>query len=705
VTEWTERSLPQSRRDALGRVTRFEHDRLGRLIRTVHPFAGAAAEERIVYDDRGNTRIQIDAEGRAKTLYDREGRVLRIENAAGGAKESSYDPAGNKILETNWFDATSPRFVATFAYDGASRLIRKSEPLGKVTDFDLDGVGNVIRETLTDASDPAFEPRVNEYDYDALNRRMRTRRDLGTRKPEVVVRYDGNGNKVYERDPLGREALYRYDALNRQIEASEPEWTLGKRKITQALYDGNGNRVEERRLNDPVPQIRRFRFDDVNRLKELEDARRAVTYLDYDAVGNLVREIDPRVAVRLHAYDDRNRRSSTTIPVAALGSPVVTRFVYDRVGNLMEEHQPNGNVVRNTYDSLNRLTSTEDSLGPVGRYAYDARGNRTLEIDANGNRTENFYDALGRLERQELPESRTRSLRVRRRRQSHPRDQPPGLRSRDGLRPARPSGDDHGPPAVPIHGGTNVRRRRQQDRRARSARQRHDLRVRRSEPAQENHGPRSRLHAGVRVRRRGNQTFARDRRVVTETSYDPENHVIFVRRDGLTLRRIEYDANGNRLFETDARGAITGFEHDERNLLTAENGVLAAITRYKLDAMGDRVEERDPEGRTTLRSFDLRRRLERETNGAGETTEYGYDLNGNRTRTRRPEGNEWTFAYDGVNRLESVTDPLSSVTQYGYDPNGNRTRIEDANGNVTTFEYDNLDRLSAMVYADLAHEE
>jgi len=707
VTEWTERSLPQLRRDALGRFTRYEHDRLGRPTKTVHPVADSPAEDRVVYDDRGNTQSQIDAEGRTtRTFYDLEGRVLRVENAEGGAMENGYDPAGNKIRQSNWFDTTSPRFDATFIYDDASRLSRKVEPLGKITDFAYDGASSVKRETLLDVSDPAFEPRVNEYDYDGLNRRIRIRRDLGPRKPEVAIRYDGNGNKVFERDPLGQEVFYRYDALNRQIEASEPEWKPGQRKITRALYDGNGNRIEERRLNEFVPQTRQFRYDELNRLKERQDARVAVTYFDYDAVGNLIREIDPRVTVRLHTYDVRNRRRTTTVRLDQ-AAQVVTSFRYDRVGNLLEERQPNGNVVRHAYDRLNRLVSSEDSLGPLGRYEYDARGNRTLDVDANGNRAENFYDALNRLERQELPESKTRrfgyDVAGNRTSETNPR----GFKTEmayDRLdRLVKTT--DTAPFLFTVErayddAGNKIEER---DRRGNATFFVYDALNRLTkitDPAPLGFVQEFAYDAV------GNQVRATVRRgIVTETRYDAENHVLSVRRDGLLLQINEYDANGNRLFETDARGTVTGFEYDGRNLLIAENRVLAAITRYKLDLMGDRVEERDPEGRVTVRTFDLRRRVETETNGDGETTEYGYDGNGNRTRRKMPEGNAWTFGYDGANRLTSVTDPLSNLTQYVYDGNDNRTRVEDASSHVTGFEYDEIDRLSAMVYADLAREE
>jgi YD repeat-containing protein len=125
----------------------------------------------------------------------------------------------------------------------------------------------------------------------------------------------------------------------------------GTTPITQAftMETETGSRKDAStspRLRFAVPP------DELNRLKGAR-TRGAPSPFDYDAVGNLVREIDPRVTVRLYAYDARNRRRSATVRLDQVSEPrrnVVTSFRYDRVGNLLEERQPNGNVVRHAYD-------------------------------------------------------------------------------------------------------------------------------------------------------------------------------------------------------------------------------------------------------------------------------------------------------------------------------------------------------------------
>ncbi|MCP3982059.1 MAG: RHS repeat protein, partial [bacterium] len=397
-TEWNERSLPQREGDALGRETLIETDTLGRVIRRTLP---DDLVEQVIYDDVANTRTQIDAEGRSTvTSFDLEGRVVRIDNAAGGTKVFAYDPEGTKTLESPWFDDDTPRDDTTFVYDDAGRLDHRTEPLGRITTYVHDGAGNVISETLSDADDPDFEPRITETDYDAMNRTITVRRRLGNEWVTSHMRPDGEGNKVLELDALGRETSHVYDELNRLLETAEPEG-----RVTRNAYDGNSNLIRSTLLNQPEDQVRELVYDQANRLITSVDAEGHSQSIEYDDVGNVLREIDARGHMVSHEYDERNRKRRTTVHLDA--GDAVTEMDYDGVGNLTEQRQPNGNVVANVYDDLNRLTSTADSLGAVASFEYDVRSRRAAEIDARGHRTESIYDALDRLVRQDLPEERT----------------------------------------------------------------------------------------------------------------------------------------------------------------------------------------------------------------------------------------------------------------------------------------------------------
>ena len=232
--------MPEREVDALGRVTLIETDSLGRVIRQTLPDTEV---EQVSYDDAANTRTEIDAEIRSTlTRFDLEGRVVRVDNAAGGTKIFEYDLEGNKILESTWFDDDTPRADITFVYDDAGRLERRTEPLGRVTTYVHDGTGNLISETLSDAGDASFEPRITETDYDAMDRAITMRRRLDGNWLTSHMVYDGEGNKVLEVDALGRHTSHTYDELNRRLATFEPE-----SRVTRNAYDGNGNLIRSTR--------------------------------------------------------------------------------------------------------------------------------------------------------------------------------------------------------------------------------------------------------------------------------------------------------------------------------------------------------------------------------------------------------------------------------------------------------------------------
>ena len=373
------RSRLTERTDAEGRTTKFEYDTLDRLTSTTRPQVPEGIPvDRVTYFDVERTQWSVDAESRGTLSgFDREGRIIWVDNAEGGTKRFDYDLAGNKILESSWFDNDTPRLDTEFTYDDAGRLEYRIEPLGRQTHYEYDAVGNLVAETLEDTQGGLFDDRRVEHDYDELNRTIRTRRFLGNRPITEEAVLDGEGNAVLLRDALGRETNQRFDALNRRIEVLEPLWRPGRRRTTEFAYDGNGNLIRQTLLNEDLAdqandQVTEFEYDELNRLESQEvilstDISEETTF-GYDKVGNLEFQIDPRLHKVSYSYDALNRRRTTEqnlTPLSDLGW-VVTGMSYDLVGNKVEELHPNGNVVTHRYDDLNRLEESSDSLGTLG---------------------------------------------------------------------------------------------------------------------------------------------------------------------------------------------------------------------------------------------------------------------------------------------------------------------------------------------------
>jgi YD repeat-containing protein len=619
------RSQPETQIDALNRTTTFRYDSLNRRTATIYP---DDTVEETLYDDINRQIFETDGEDRVtRSDYDLEGRVLRIVNAEDGIKEFEFDLAGNKTLESSWFDQDTPRFDTIFTYDNAGRLQTRTEPLGRITTYSYDGVGNVTNETIVG---PGMAPRVTNTSYDGLNRPIVITQQNNDGPVVTKIKYDGEGNRVLEVDPLERETSSQYDGLNRLIQKTEP---LGR--ITQFLYDGNGNLLEERRANTTGEQVRIFEYDRNNRLTSRKDALKEETIFEYDPAGNIERRIDPRLHVITFDYDDRDRLEKETRK-RALGD-VVTEFDYDRVGNLTEQRLPNNNVIIRTYDELNRLKTESDTLGPLATFDYDARGNIIEQTDANDNLAETDYDELDRVTEQRLPEDRKLTFTY---------DAVDNVLTRTDARRNTTTFEydrlnrltktvDPAPFSYTVESEYDRAGNRlsEKDRRGNVTVFEYDD-LNRLERIID--PPPLSFVREFTYDTLGNQITEKDRRdILLEFEYDLENRLLKTTRAGLVIEEIEYDQNGNRRFVTDANRNITGFEYDELDRLTAENRPLAAITRFTLDEIGNIREERDPENRITVRDYDLRQRLTIETNDANETTEFGSNQRDHCLRLRR----------------------------------------------------------------------
>ncbi len=670
--KYDERSRRISMTDPLANEYEYSYNELDQLIKQTDPYGN---EHLFSYDHVGNKLTETDEEGRiTKWSYDGKNRIKTITNALNKTKTIDYDGVGNKISETDWNGV-----AVTFDYNEGNQLIKKTEPLGRITTFVPDPVGNVKSETDALA-------HTTSYEYDGLNRRTKI---TNANDDFMLIEYDGE-NKTIEQDYLGRQTSFAYDDMNRLTTVTEP---LGR--ITQFKYDLNGNKIEE---IDPLDNSKLFTYDELNRLVRITDREGFKTQYEYDANGNQTKVIDARLSDTVHEYDKLNRKIKTTDPAG-----YETKYGYDKVGNLVREEWANGNIIINIYDDLNRHTSSTDTIGPVVTKEYDDNGNVLEETDANSNLTTHEYDDLNQLTKSTMPESRVTEygydLVGNRTSVKNPRLYTTQYAYDNLNRLEKVIDPDLNTIEYTYDAVGN--KKSEKDKRDFTTNFDYDDLNRLTTVTD----PLTQVITNV-YDLNGNLIRITDKRdIVTENQYDNENRPTVVIKDGVTISTTEYDEVGNVEFVTDANGNKIAYLYNERNLVTTESLPLAAVTTHQYDSMGDRKQTRDPEGRIITKNFDLRRRLETETNGELETTTYGHDGNGNRISMRRPNGNTWTYSYDGADRLQEVTDPLLGKSSFGYDANGNLESQTNANLKTTTHEYDKLDRKVATIYPDTARQE
>jgi YD repeat-containing protein len=327
---------------------------------------GAGAQTRFEYDAAGRLISSIDAMNQAEIYrLDAFGNRVEVHNRLGGVTFYTYDAHGLVLTETT--DAS----VRTGATSGigsvAPAIVNRSV---------YDARGNRIRSIEAEGS---ADQRVTDFTYDALDRLVERREaPLAGQTAQRISTfgYDRRGNLVSEATAGGGKVFSYYDGGDRRVAqvrrvgiASE---TVANAEVATFEYDANGNvRFQGEangRLTFPTTVA-----DRVPVLPEGTTFRR--TEYRYDAGNRLTDTLAPDPVV-VGAWQGSSFIASTRTGTDAL---VLAHREYDAAGNLTREVDGNGGVVRNYYDLAGRATGRIDQRGFVTRWERDAEGNVVKE--------------------------------------------------------------------------------------------------------------------------------------------------------------------------------------------------------------------------------------------------------------------------------------------------------------------------------------
>lgn len=159
-----------------------------------------------------------------------------------------------------------------------------------------------------------------------------------------------------------------------------------------------------------------------------------------------------------------------------------------------------------------------------------------------------------------------------------------------------------------------------------------------------------------------------------------------------------YDDHGRCVRNDGSDGFLAGrFEYAERR--TVFTDALGADTTFDLDERGRVVRETDALGAATVSEWDDAGRLRSRTDPLGRTTSYRYDEDGNLVTVVRPDGRRATATY-GPDRLPTtVTEPDGAVWRREHDAEGNLVSVVDPTGARTSFTYGPRGRLTGVTDA------
>jgi RHS repeat-associated protein len=338
------------------------------------------------------------------TLANSRGMLASITNAVGHVTTiTAYNAHGQPLSMT---DANG--LVTTMTYDARMRLKSRTVSgtgINETTAYDYDGVGQLIKVTLPDAS-------FITYTYDGAHRLTQIQ---DSQANKIVYTLDAMGNRTGEQatDPAGLLARSRtrvYDALNRlkqDIGATTPAT-----QISQYGYDNQGNGTT---TTDPLSRVTTNAFDALNRLVQVTDPNTptaGITKYDYDIQDNLTKVVDPKFSPQgasapatTYTYNGFNELLSQTSPDTG-----ITSYTYDAAGNMLTKTDARDKVAKYVYDNINRVTqikyypttanaNANTSADETVAYTYDSCTNgkgRLCTLSDKSGTTTYSYDLLGR---------------------------------------------------------------------------------------------------------------------------------------------------------------------------------------------------------------------------------------------------------------------------------------------------------------------
>ncbi len=365
--------------DALGRVTTFTHDLMGRRIGRSLP--GATAIDGATFDQIGRTAWQTNFNGYLITnSYDIAGRLkerwVRDTNASPNwvkVEDNTYDDYGRR---TQRVDEAG---TWTWLYDSRGRVLTNSGPSGAIA-YTYDSLGAVTGIASTNLNEASMN-----YTHDLLGRVSAVSGVLGIQADYRYTPVGSLGGIAYGN---GVSNQFTYDS---RMAVTNIAWKNGGTTLRRYQYtrDLLGQRTRDLEHDNAGSTLRDLTY--------LYDTRRRVTNntdsvssagstkgdFAYDKVGNRVRmDIKRHNGTSFDNFKTEGHLFDTNDFLVIVTNLLTTDIVtptYDLAGNTREF-----NTTNFLYDWANRLTNVYDGGGNI-RMVYDADGRRVRKEHYNGN--------------------------------------------------------------------------------------------------------------------------------------------------------------------------------------------------------------------------------------------------------------------------------------------------------------------------------
>jgi RHS repeat-associated protein len=363
--------------DPNGQTTSYQYDALGRVTVTTYPaVSGISATTRSSYDDANNVLTTTDANGHVtREYFDGLARETELQLWNGSSAYSTV------YYTYNWLDQVATKTTATgntyyYGYDWDGRLVNLTNPDGT---HELTSYNDTLNtKTVTDENG---QLTLCQYNWDGL---LTSVKEYNTTSTYYLTTYsyDPSGNMLSATDAKGQTTTYQYDDLNRLVKTTFPDGTYETK-----TYDSFGNLLTRMTANGSTIS---YSYDALNRLilVSYPGSGGNATYT-YDADGNRLSQVSPP-ARDYYTYDARGRLTNQTEYVD--GQKTQTLYAYDQAGNVVQITYPDGYVLSMGYDGVGRL----NSIGRFANITYTLDGQISKIAYGNGEMQTYTYDRRDR---------------------------------------------------------------------------------------------------------------------------------------------------------------------------------------------------------------------------------------------------------------------------------------------------------------------
>jgi len=395
--------------DAAGYVTTTQYDDMGNVTSTTR-----WANRPTVFGQNPEPAAGLDQTTRFE--YDKVNRLIRTTDARNEVESYTYNGFGDKTSFTN-----KKGSVWQYAYDAAGRLLTETAPPVTITEMTPNGTADLAEGQALSVQ------LVTEYEYDALGNLLRRTEAKGTSgERSTLYRYDAMGRQVGVTHPPVR--VYNEDIASVQSNGASGLATRVESSLqaltTSTIYDVFGNAV----ANIDVAGNASYKvYDQANRVVYDVDALGGVTQYLRDTFGDaisVIRYADPVALPPSAPADAADALTSPALDAAVQAGSAAGRIrridtEYDYLGRALVVREPQtytyesssgiaadgSKVTRNEYDAFGHLvlirslrSGSETGGVWIDTYQYfDGLGHLVDTVDALGYRTTNTYDPFGNL--------------------------------------------------------------------------------------------------------------------------------------------------------------------------------------------------------------------------------------------------------------------------------------------------------------------